>query len=81
MKHWTRALKRPSADIVNAHNPGKATFVLLEGTNHSLIEVGSMDAGIRLRNDQQKMYEYLQNHFNEKFIHICDEWIQKVMTE
>lgn len=65
------------ADIVNTYHPGKGKFVLLEGTNHSMIEVGSMKEGVALRNTPQ-MREYVKNHYNHKLTELCDEWMKEI---
>ncbi len=62
-------------DIVNHYHPGKARFALLEGTNHSMIEVGSMKEGVALRNSPQ-MRDYLMNNFSHKLTELCDEWMR-----
>lgn len=65
------------AKIVNAYHPDHGTFLMLPGTNHSMLEVGSMEKGVALRRSPE-MRDYLQNHFNYKLIEECDQWMQKL---
>ena len=66
------------ARIVNAGHPGHGTFRLVEGTDHSMIEVGSMEKGARLRSTPEYR-EYLQEKFNYGIVTMTHEWIQGVM--
>ena len=66
------------ARIVNAGHPGHGTFRLVPGTDHSMIEVGSMEKGARLRSTPEYR-EYLQTKFNYDIVTMTHEWIQDVM--
>lgn len=62
--------------IVNHYHPGKATYQLVPGTNHSLIKVGTMAEGVEIRQDRQKYREYLTHHFNYEMVENIHQWIQ-----
>lgn len=63
------------AKIVNTYYPGRAEYQLLEGTDHSLIRVGSMEDYLKLR--QTPAYrEKLENHFNYDLVTMMDVWIK-----
>ena len=68
------------ARIVNFYHPGKGSFVSLPGTDHSFIEVGSMDEGLALRGTPQYR-DYLVNHFNWQVVTAFHNWMQEVMRE
>ncbi|MEM7039214.1 MAG: hypothetical protein AAF570_19720, partial [Bacteroidota bacterium] len=66
------------ARIVNNYHPGKGTYKFLEGTDHSMIKVGSMDKGLELRGSPEYR-NYLMNHFNYEVVTTLHEWIQNVL--
>ena len=66
------------ARIVNTGHPGHGTFRLVEGTDHSMIKVGSMEAGARLRSTPEYR-QYLQTKFNYDVVTMTDEWIRRIM--
>ncbi|MCG8328826.1 MAG: PDZ domain-containing protein [Chitinophagales bacterium] len=64
--------------IVNHYHPGKGTFVYMPKTDHSMIKVGTLEEGARLRS-QPAYREYLQNHFNYDIVTETHEWIQGIL--
>lgn len=67
-------------NLVNHFHPGHGTYVELEGTNHSLIKVGTMEEGIKARNSGN-MRELFMTSFNYKLIDIMNDWMQGVMSK
>lgn len=63
----------------NHYYPGTATYRFLEGTNHSLIKVGSMEQGLALRGTPEYQ-QYMAEAFNYELVEMMDEWIQKIRT-
>lgn len=63
------------ARIVNAYHPENGTFVEIKGTDHSMIEVGSMDEGLALRGNPAYR-DFFRNRFNYQIITTLNEWIQ-----
>lgn len=70
--------QREIARIANAANPGHGAFKLVEGTDHSMIKVGSMEKGAKLRSTPEYR-EYLETKFNYDIVAMTHEWIQRVM--
>jgi len=64
--------------IVNAYHPGKGKFVLVEGTDHGMIEVGGMEKGLALRG-KPEYRDYYLNHFNYSIITEVNSWIDQIM--
>lgn len=63
--------------IVNSYHPGKATFSLLEETDHSFVKVGDMETSFKVRfgpNYRKAMAE----DFNFEMLDRCDEWMKSV---
>jgi pimeloyl-ACP methyl ester carboxylesterase len=67
------------ARIVNHSHPGHGKYVLVSGTDHGMIEVGSMDKGLELRG-KPEYRDYYLNHFNWQIITEIDTWIRAVMA-
>lgn len=66
------------SEIVNRSHPGKGTYVSFPGTNHSLIEVGSMEKEVELKGSPA-FRDYLINHFNWNVVTELHQWMQGVM--
>ncbi len=66
------------ARIVNHYHPGKGKFVMIPGTDHGMIEVGSMEKGLALRN-KPEYREYYMKKFNYRIVTEINSWIQVVM--
>ncbi|MBP6722782.1 MAG: alpha/beta fold hydrolase [Bacteroidia bacterium] len=66
------------ARIVNHYHPGKGKFVMIPGTDHGMIEVGSMAKGLELRN-KPEYRDYYNKRFNYKIVTEIDQWIQLVL--
>jgi hypothetical protein len=62
------------ADIVNHYHPGKATFKLLEGTDHAFLKTGSKEKDIELKLSGE-IRNYYSTHFNYEVIDYIDQWI------
>ncbi len=63
--------------IVNSYHPGHGKFVSLDGTNHSMIKVGSMDKEIALKGAPEYR-DYVVNHFDWRLVTELHKWIQEV---
>lgn len=61
------------ARIVNHYHPGKGKFVMIPGTDHGMIEVGSMAKGLELRN-KPEYRDYYNKRFNYKIVTEIDQW-------
>ncbi|MEM6265404.1 MAG: PDZ domain-containing protein, partial [Bacteroidota bacterium] len=61
--------------IVNHYHPGKGEFLFLPNTNHSFIEVGSMEKGLELKGSQE-MIKYYQEHFSQALVEKCAAWMR-----
>ncbi|HEX2901744.1 MAG TPA: alpha/beta fold hydrolase [Bacteroidia bacterium] len=66
------------ARIVNHYHPGHGKFVALPGTDHGMIEVGSMQKGLDLRG-KPEYRDYYVNHFSYRIVTEIHEWINAVM--
>ncbi|MCB0644962.1 MAG: hypothetical protein KDC44_25125, partial [Phaeodactylibacter sp.] len=64
--------------ICKLYKPGTANYHLVEGSDHSMIKVGSMDDGAALRGTPE-YFNYLQQRFNYSVVSIIDEWMQRVI--
>ncbi|MCB9233417.1 MAG: alpha/beta fold hydrolase [Bacteroidia bacterium] len=64
--------------IVNQYHPGKGEFQLVEGTDHGMIKVGSMEDGIQARNSGQ-MAQLYRTSFNFEIITRLDQWMKGLM--
>lgn len=71
---------RAIARIVDQAQPGRGTFRLLPRTDHSMIEVGSMEEAARLRGTPEYR-RYLQERFNYEIVTIIDHWIQELIED
>ena len=62
--------------IVNTKNPGKATYHFVEGTDHSMIKTGDMEATLKVRqsSDYQKLFA---TNFNKDIAKAIDKWIRE----
>ena len=63
--------------IVNTYNPDKATFALLEETDHSFLKLGDMDKAFEVRFGGEYKKAMMEN-FNFGMLDEMDEWMQKV---
>ncbi len=63
--------------IVNHYHPGKGKFVFLDGTNHSMINVGSMEKEVELKGSPEYR-NYLVNNFDWRLVTELHQWIQEV---
>jgi pimeloyl-ACP methyl ester carboxylesterase len=66
------------ARIVNRYHPGHGKFVSLPGTDHGMINVGSMEKGLELHGTPGYRDYYL-HHFNARIVSEIDGWIRSVM--
>ncbi|MDX5422239.1 MAG: alpha/beta fold hydrolase [Hymenobacteraceae bacterium] len=64
-------------DIVNHYHPGHATFLKLEGTNHSFIKVPGMVEGVKQM--QKRDAAYNRTHFNTRLVTETDAWMRQVL--
>jgi len=63
------------ADIVNRYNPGKAHFVVVPNTDHSLNFVRDQKHSAEVRGN----WAYSAQNFNPAIIEIIYEWMSEVM--
>lgn len=66
------------ARIVNAYHPGHGKFLVLKGTDHGMIDVGSMEKGLELRG-KPEYRDYYLNRFNYGIITEIHQWMQAVL--
>jgi hypothetical protein len=64
--------------IVNHYHPGKGRFEYLPETDHSMIKVGSLEEGARLRS-QPEYRTLVAEKFNFDIVNITDEWIKGIL--
>lgn len=67
------------ARLVNAQHPGHATFTAIPETDHSMIRVGSMAEGARLRSTPEYR-QYMQQRFNYDIVTITAQWIRGIIS-
>lgn len=65
------------ARIVNHYHPGHGKYVELDGTNHGMIRVGSMDKEVALKGSPEYR-DYVVNHFDWRLVTELHKWIQEV---
>ena len=63
------------ADIVNHYHPGKARFVRIPNTDHSLLYVRDQRHSSEVVND----YEYHRDNFNPAIVEITKSWMRDLM--
>ena len=68
------------ADLANKAHPGSGTFHLMEGTDHSMIKVGSMEKGVQI-SGTPAYRGYLQDAFNYDLVRVMDEWMREVVNK
>ena len=68
------------ADIVNHFNPGYGSSLILPRTQHSFVEVPSMEEYVRLRNDNEFNNAYMSEHYNPALVEEMSRWIEKIKT-
>lgn len=68
------------ARIVNAYHPGHGRFVSMPGTDHSLIQVGSMEKEVELKGSPEYR-KYLMNNFDYKVVTVLHTWMQEVLEK
>jgi uncharacterized protein len=66
--------------IVNHYHPDHGKFVEIPGTDHGMIEVGSMQKGLDLRG-KPEYRDYYVNHFNYRIITEIHQWIQSIQKQ
>lgn len=66
------------ARIVNAYHPGHGKYVMIPRTDHGMIEVGTMEEALKIR-DTPAYRDYYLNHFNWRIVTELDGWIRGVM--
>ncbi len=66
--------------LVNHYHPGYGTFQFVPDTDHSMIRVGSMAEGARVRS-QPAYRELLQTQFNYDIVTYTHEWIQSKLDQ
>jgi uncharacterized protein len=66
------------ANIVNAHHPGHGSYVALPGTNHGMVQVGSMQKGLEWQADPA-YGAYSATHFDYRLVTELHTWILRVM--
>lgn len=64
-------------DIVNTYHPGKAEYIFLPGTNHSMLLTGNMKRSFDVQNKGLTAQYF--NKFNFRLTDEIDRWIRKVM--
>lgn len=64
------------AQIVNEVRPGKGTYQLLRGTDHSLVKVRSFDEALQLQRTG-KYREYAHQNFNPEIIEMTVNWMKQ----
>jgi len=65
--------------IVNHYHPGKGTFAFFPKTDHSMIKVGTLEEGARLRS-QPEYRQMMAEKFNFDIVTKTDEWIEGVLN-
>lgn len=68
------------ARIVNAYHPGHGRFVSMPGTDHSLIQVGSMEKEVELKGNPEYR-NYLVNNFDYKVVTVLHSWMQEILEK
>lgn len=62
--------------IVNHYHPGNGNFVYFPKTDHSMIKVGTLEEGAKIRS-QPAYRNLLATHFNYDIVTETHEWIQQ----
>ena len=65
-------------DIVNTYNPGKAEYVFLPGTNHSMLLTGNLKQSFEVQNKGLTAQYF--SKFNYRLTDEIDRWIKKVIN-
>lgn len=68
------------ADIVNQSHPGKGRYVSFPGTDHSMIQVGSMEKGVALKGSPEYR-RYLMENYNYEVVQTLHQWMQEIMQK
>lgn len=68
------------ARIVNTYHPGHGKYVFLDGTNHGMINVGSMEKEVALKGSPEYR-DYVVNHFDWRLVTELHKWIQEVSEQ
>ncbi|NUN09300.1 MAG: PDZ domain-containing protein [Ignavibacteriaceae bacterium] len=64
-------------DIVNTYNPGKAEYIFLPGTNHSMLLTGNMKESFEVQNKGLTVQYF--SKFNFRLTDEIDKWIKKII--
>ncbi len=67
-----------TANLVNAFHPGKGSWKILPGTEHSFAQVPSMPQYVAMRNSGTFGGAYMQEHFNPAIIDETVDWMKTV---
>jgi len=68
------------AAAINNLHPGRARALVLPGTDHGFIKVGTKREAIRLQ-AQNAYGDFARDHFNTELVEIIDDWIRKIKKE
>jgi pimeloyl-ACP methyl ester carboxylesterase len=68
------------AEVVNHYHPNHATFKLIEGADHAIIQVGDQKTGWDLKQTGQYQ-QYLYGGVDKGFLQVVDEWLAKLGGE
>lgn len=71
--------QREVIHIVNHYHEGKGEFCYFPKTDHSMIEVGTLEEGAQIRY-QPRYREMLANNFNYQIVTKTHQWIQNKMV-
>ncbi len=66
--------------LVNHYHPGYGTFQLIPETDHSMIRVGSMEEGAKVRSTPAYR-QLVQNQFNYDIVTHTHQWIQSKLEQ
>ncbi|CCH53319.1 HtrA2 peptidase [Fibrisoma limi BUZ 3] len=64
------------ANVVNRYHPGKGEYFLLPKTDHGLVEVGSLQEFLAIK-DSPEYEQLLRNKFNTRLIDKLDLWMKE----
>lgn len=72
--------QREVAHIVNHYHPGHGEFYYFPKTDHSMIEVGTLEEGAIIR-FQPRYRDMMMNNFNYDIVDKTDQWIKDKMKK
>ena len=67
-------------EITNHYHPGNGTFKFIPNTEHGLLKVNSMEQKVQLVTGQIKMGPYAKENYNDTYVDILDQWMQKIIN-